>query len=277
MMNVAAKRLSADPTTPVQMNDGDVQYVFMRAPTPHVVLRDASESFTEAAIQFDTAAAHEVVINAELFGGSYAPAMLSPQNPSSYPLEGQVHVNGQVVMGRSSPGTFYVGYDAERSPDPSGDWYFGLGDPPPSDVAFGGAKPMIINGLPYGDTNKYIPGAPAGLPLTGDPGTGNRRYLAQRSNSGFTALDRLGADVGLVAMGLDADLDIMVIAVQPDGAKNGKTLSALRDAFVRMGLENAVAWDGSTSATLVVDSRKVVQPARYKNNSIPVGIGFRVK
>ncbi len=45
-----------------------------------------------------------MVINAELFGGSYVPAMLSPQNPSGYPLEGQVHVNGQVVMGRSSRG-----------------------------------------------------------------------------------------------------------------------------------------------------------------------------
>jgi hypothetical protein len=50
----------------------------------------------------------------------------------------------------------------------------------------------------------------------------------------------------------------------------------MRDALIFMGVDDAVAWDASTSTTLVVDATVEVKPDDYKNKSIPVGLGLRV-
>jgi hypothetical protein len=49
----------------------------------------------------------------------------------------------------------------------------------------------------------------------------------------------------------------------------------MRDSLVAMGASDALAYDGSTSSTLVKDSTVVVAPSGPKNATIPVGIRFR--
>jgi len=67
------------------------------------------------------------------------------------------------------------------------------------------------------------------------------------------------------------------VVVQPHKAAPGKTLNEIRDFLHYMGVSDALAWDGSDSATLVSDDEVVVTPGRRKNNTIPVGAVFRSK
>jgi hypothetical protein len=52
------------------------------------------------------------------------------------------------------------------------------------------------------------------------------------------------------------------------------TLAEMRDALANMGASNALAYDGSTSSTLVRDETVVVAPSGWKDANIPVGVRF---
>ena len=77
-------------------------------------------------------------------------------------------------------------------------------------------------------------------------------------------------------MGIDRDSNLLILLVQED-AVTGRRLSESRDALINMGVDNALAWDASDSATLVRDSTVQIQPRDLKNNTIPFGVGFRLK
>jgi len=240
---------------------------------PYIVNRTSSETFTEAAKKTDTSTSTEVIINAELYGGKYDS---SPTNPLDNPAEGFVIKNKIVSPGsKSSPQTFFFSIDAK------GNWKFGKGDPPTdSQIGFGGGIPIIIGGLRYGIENKYKSGAPSGLPSTGDPGPGNEKWLDIRSNKGFEGMYRQkhitsNEKGGLTVMGIDRKNNRLVIIVKPNNVTEDWRIDKIRDEMFKAGIEDAIAWDGSSSSTLVVDSDVVSQPASKKDNTIPFGVGFR--
>ena len=54
-------------------------------------------------------------------------------------------------------------------------------------------------------------------------------------------------------------------------------LSEVRDTLINVGVDDALSWDASNSATLVEDSAISIQPGTLKNNTIPYGVGFRLR
>lgn len=253
------RRIAAAPGVPVEFADRGVHVVALGRPRPYVVVKGFTQTFTGSALRTDTSNAEETVINMNLFGLTST--------------EGQIVRTGSVIGGQSSPGTFYLAW-TRTEPDP---WKVAQGDPPrTADVAFGGGKPVIVNGVCYGAVNRYSAGAPAGLPATGDPGEAHRGLLLQRSNAGFAALDALGPLVGKVITALDRQQGIFFILVQQDRAAPGMTLTEIRDALLRLGVDDALAWDGSTSATLVRNDKVVIAPSGVKDRMIGYGMGLQV-
>jgi hypothetical protein len=135
---------------------------------------------------------------------------------------------------------------------------------------------VIIGGFPFGTENQYTSGAPSGLPRTGDPGAARRRFLTQRSNTAFSIQEAKGDTLGKTVMGIERSNNLIILVVQNHGT-TGMRLSEIRDSLIHLGVDDALAWDGSDSATLVRDSTVQVQPGQVKNNTIPVGAGFRLR
>lgn len=190
---------------------------------------------------------------------------------------GEVISNGKIIAGRSSPQTFYVAQFVDKNGEVEDG--FGFGNlPSNATAAFGGGMPLIVNGMKYGSTNLYGEGA-SGAPLTGDP----RKFgnlLVQRSNNGYAAYEakyERGADysTGKVIVAYSVNSDVLAFVVQPNDAKLGMSIGAIRDRLYSAGFNNAVAFDGSSSATLVRNGAVQVQPAYYKNAVMNVGIGAR--
>lgn len=254
--------------------------------TPAVVQRRKGEHFTDAAKRMDQAGTTDVVINTNLFEGSYP--FLGADDPANHPAQGLLVEGGAAVGGKSSPLMHHVVWNEPTSPEmleslgmpapteaeaSASAWTFGVGDPPASsDFAIGGAAPIIIGGLQYGDVNTYVAGAPAGLPATGDPGAANQKYLTQRSSATFAFVDKAGPGLGFPIFGIDRDTGLVFIVVQEDGTSPGMSLSEVRDSLVLLGVDDAVMWDGSTSATLVVDQSVDAAPMFIKDDSIPYGL-----
>ncbi len=296
-------RTSSAPNVPVMFKDRGVSVVVMRLPEPYVVSRGTGQTFTAAARASDTSAS-ETVINTNLYEKTTAipGGVFGPADRSDYRAQGQVLSGGRVVGGRSSPDTYHFAWTQTRpqqvadqqqkaskapgfvgppappaAPDVSDAWQFGQGDPPAgAGVAFGGGIPVIIGGLRFGSENKYAPGAPSGLPVKGDPGAGNGVFLVQRSNAGFADQEARGNRLGKVVVGIERESNTLIIVAQEDG-ENGMKLSEIRDSLSNLGVDDALAWDGSDSATLVTDSTVQVSPGKMKNNTIPAGAGFRLR
>jgi RHS repeat-associated protein len=297
-------QIKSAPNQPVFFSDKGISVLVMRLPEPFVVLRPDGTKFTAAALAADQPGSSEIVINAEFFDqqSRLAGGFLGPVDHDDYRAQGLVLEHGVKVEGRTSPNTFYFAWNknwatqtnqqqkaiesfaakggiALPAPplDPANAWRFGAGDPPAdSEVAFGGGVPVILHGLPYGPKNVYRAGAPAGLPETGEPGEGNQQYLVQRSNGVFKGQEGRGADVGKVVTGLNRDEKLFFVMVHEDGT-SGILLSEMRDALQLLGVTDALAWDGSDSATLIRDSQVFVSPGSTKNNRNPVGAGFRLR
>ena len=253
-----------------------IQIVQIRGGAADALSRSSSQTFTEAALTTDSASTTDITINANLYGGGNC--FTGACDPTSHPAIGQVIERGAQIGGNSSPDRFFAAYDeGTGNSNLESTWTFGQGNPPSgADAAFGGAAPLIINGLPYDTSNAYSPSAPAGLPTVGDPGAANRQYLTQRSNATFTSLQNEGVGVGIPVVAYDRDEDVLIILVQDEGNSGGLDLRGIRDLLIRRGADDAVAFDGSTSASLVVDQTIVVSPSFYKNNTIPFGLTIRV-
>jgi hypothetical protein len=147
--------------------------------TPWVapVIRKDGKKFTQTAIELNSADRIDYTINAQKYARTTIFVNpLMPGDNSSFVAEGITVHNGSVVSGKSSPGTFNCAIK-------NGKVSFGAGAPSvTSDFAVGGGVPLMINGLKYGENNIYSDKAPKDLPIVGDPGEANRKFLLQRSS-----------------------------------------------------------------------------------------------
>lgn len=268
--------------------DGSVlYYTFDEGVELFPIVRSGEESFTDTASRALRKFDLDIVVNGAFYGflgGGGYPLLspVTPINPDSTLTEGLVVGSGVRLAGRSAPDMAYFAKVVQA--DGSVGYRFGTGDPPirSSIAAFGGAMPLIIDGLPYGEINRYSGLSRSDLaiaPVTGDPGK-FRGSLVQRSNAtfgGFVSKYERGGDfsTGKVIVAYNSQSGAFKIAVQPDGASSGRSLGAIRNNLIRQGYDNAVAYDGSSSATLVTSRGTVFSPAPYKNNTIGTGIGFR--
>jgi hypothetical protein len=197
---------------------------------------------------------------------------ISPQDPKLTTPEGKVVGRGQVLGGKSEKEMFYVAW----VDGPLGGYSFGKGDPPGDTTsAIGGAGPLIIGGLRYGVKNQYRQGAPAGLPVVGEPEPKFKHLLEIRSNRTYASLAEGGVGVGKVIVGFGRGELPLKIVVQRDGVE-GVTLDAIRDKLFHDGVANAVFLDGSDSALLFANGRFYVQQGTFKDRTNTVGIGFQV-
>lgn len=266
-----AERINANPRQPVEFEADGIHVVAMRNATPSVVehggsafdflgggrmhVPGASPSFTDVAQSEGRQPGSDTIVNTSFYDFA-----LYGDSPV-----GQVIENGKPLGGESSPDRFYAAWT-------SSGLKFGQGDPPAdSKVAFGGAVPVIINNTPYGDGNQYKPGTSSAAPPSGDPGV-YASDLTQRNNESFKAQDKRGTEVGKVIVGYDRDTGTTYLVAQEDGKKPGKTLAEIRDSLVKLGVDDAVSFDGSDSATLVRDDQVKVDPGWAKDQTIPFGL-----
>lgn len=195
-----------------------------------------------------------------------------PLDPSDSKPVGEVVEGGKQIAGSSSSGKFYFsqnvcGLDRFSS---------GRGDPPPSScAAVGGLAPIVVDGLPYGTTNMYSKGAPPGAPATGDVDQKYRKYLLQKSNAMFTALQGRGRTVGKVAVGYSSAKQKLKLVVEADGDVKGIDAERVRTMFTIDSMDNAVFMDCSNSATLWFDGSFEVKPSRHKDEYLDVAVGFK--
>jgi RHS repeat-associated protein len=263
----------------------NVHFVPLHNPFVAIFLRQDNESFTSTATKVQTSSTVMYSINMQQYESTSLSAKYNyatsadPGANSDFKAQGSAVADGKVYSGRSSPKTFYFAQSA--GPNPA--WSAGQGDAPVnSAVAFGGGIPIVLNGLAYGETNAYKAGAPAGLSSTGDPGAANQQYLTQRSNSGYALQNDKAIGKSIVAFNSKTN-DFLIISQQ--NGISGMTLDEIRDYIISKGFDNALSFDGSTSATLVSNSpslipvgtykaQTIVTPAKHKNNTIPVGATF---
>jgi hypothetical protein len=195
-----------------------------------------------------------------------------PLDPSESKPVGEVIEGGKQIAGSSSSGKFYFsqntcGLDRFSS---------GQGDPPSSScAAVGGLAPIVVDGLRYGTTNMYSTGVPPGAPATGDVDPKYQKYLVQKSNAMFTALQGRGATVGKVAVGYSSAKRKLKLVVEADGDAKGIDAEKVRAMFTIDSMDNAVFMDCSNSATLWFDGKFEVKPSRHKDEYLDVAVGFK--
>jgi exopolysaccharide biosynthesis protein len=195
-----------------------------------------------------------------------------PLDASEAKPVGEVIEEGKQVAGSSSSGKFYFsqntcGLDRFSS---------GQGDPPSSScAAVGGLAPIVVDGLPYGTTNMYSAGVPPGAPVTGDVDPKYQKYLVQKSNAMFTALEGRGATVGKVAVGYSSAKQKLKLVVEADGDAKGIDADKVRTMFTIDSMDNAVFMDCSNSTTLWFDGKFEVKPSRHKDEYLDVAVGFK--
>ncbi len=252
----------------------NVHFVPLHDPFVAIFLRQNNESFTNTALKVQPAASVMYSINMQQYESTSLSAQFAyraaadPGANSNFKAQGYAISDGKVVSGKSSPMTFYFAQSAGANPT----WSSGKGDAPKnSAVAFGGGIPIIVNGLAYGETNEYVAGAPTGLPITGDPGNTNQKYLKQRSNQGYALQNDKSIGKSIVAFNSKTN-DFLIIS-QQNGVE-GMTMDEIRNDLISKGYDNALSYDGSTSATMVTNNNVIVSPAKNKNSTIPVGATF---
>ena len=219
----------------------------------------------------------KVVINGSFtdlgFWDNVSAAIFSdPLDPSASKPVGEVIEGGKQIAGSSSSGKFYFsqntcGLDRFSS---------GQGDPPSSScAAVGGLAPIVVDGLPYGTTNMYSTGVPPGAPATGDVDPKYQKYLVQKSNAMFTALEGRGTTVGKVAVGYSSAKHKLKLVIEADGDAKGIDAEKVRTMFTIDSMDNAVFMDCSNSATLWFDGSFEVRPSQHKNEYLDVAVGFK--
>ncbi|WP_425236610.1 3-coathanger stack domain-containing protein [Ulvibacterium sp.] len=256
-----------------EMTDG-VYLIKLKNVDWSFIIRNSDESLTEAMKKVDIPKVQDFAINTQLFDRKVSKAnyysSIFPRDNTLFPGQGYNIKDGNKLSGRSSSGTFYFAGDPTKDLG----WTFGAGDPPKdSKFAVGGGIPLVVNGLKYGEKNIYGAGAPKGLAETGKVSEENKQFLLQKSSGGFEGQNI--ATVGKSIIGYNSKEGTWAIVSQHDGS-NGYTLDQIRDAMVSMGYDNVLAFDGSNSATLLIDSEEVSSPHRVKNNSMPAGVNLSV-
>ncbi|WP_166437314.1 RHS repeat-associated core domain-containing protein [Niastella caeni] len=235
------------------------------------IQRQSTEYFTEATKDFPR---HDFSINTQMFDFNnywdYATAR-TPQPTSDYTPQGQNVAHGAVVSGRSAQQTFHIAHNKD------GSWSTGYGNVP-KDATFGigGGTPIVINGLNFGVENVFTDNAPERVKKIGPKGwvdPADWKYLIQKSNGVYAGQN--DAIVGKTILGFNSKTNVWIIVSQENG-QEGFTLDEIRDRLVGQGYNNVLAFDGSTSSTLVENGKILVSPDTRKNSTIPSGLNFSV-
>ncbi|HRH76150.1 MAG TPA: hypothetical protein PK129_02290 [Cellvibrionaceae bacterium] len=250
-----------------------------------MLVRRSKEYFTD----FIKRAAQEhnvkLIVNGSFTDLSYGAiaAVKFGNNPleasESKPI-GQVIQEGQVIAGSSSPGKFSFSqvsgvYAYTKTMCGIDRFSVRMGDGPiATTAAIGGVAPIIIDGLPYGETNVYSPGVPAGAPVRGEVDARYKNYLTQKSNAMYAAILARGGDVGKTALGYSSYSRTLYVLGQADG-QAGLDANGIRANFIAKKIDNAVFLDCSDSATLYFDGKFLIKPGDNKNEFLTVAVGFR--
>ena len=252
--------------------DGDLTYVVLEGDAEmRPFVRTESETFTDTAGELATD--DSVIINGNQFGvtnwGRLDAIFSGSVSPNHTTAEGTVIADGDEITGDDEPQRFYIAQDAQ------GGYQFGMGEPPDGvDAAVGGLGPIIIDGTPYGVGNQYDADVPDGAPASGPPGEDFAPHLTQRNNNTYAALARRPDSTGKTIVAHSGEHDRIVVISQPDGAGDGQSIDAIRDALVAQGFDNAVFFDGSDSAMLRTGDTMRTTPGGLKDELITVGVQF---
>ena len=235
------------------------------------VQRKSIEYFTQSTKDFPR---HDFSINTQMF--DYKSSIdyfwaTTPQPYNDYTPQGQNVAHGQVVSGRSADKTFNFAHNKD------GSWSTGYGDVP-KDAKFGvgGGTPIVINGLNFGSENVFVDNAPENVKKIGVKGwvdPADWKYLKQKSNGVYAGQN--DATVGKTILGFNSKTNEFIIVSQQNG-KEGFTLDQIRNRLVGQGYNNVLAFDGSTSSTLVENGKALVSPDKRKNSTIPSGLNLSV-
>lgn len=235
----------------------NVNFIHFCSPTVTAFSREDGGTFTDAALSMNTSDKVKYSINMQQYeqtsvGATISYARGANVSMSGTQTQGFTIIDGVTQEGGRTSKTFYFAQSI------NGTWSAGFEDPPQdSKIAFGGGIPLIINGMPYGETKKY-------------DSDGN---MIQNSNDGYPFQNNTVVGKSIIAFNSRYG-DFMVIS-QENGVE-GMTLDQIRDHLISKGYTNALSFDGSTSATLVKDNEIINSPDagnnnQRKNKSIPVG------
>lgn len=272
----------ASATSTAHFNDGDIQYVATFGLEMGIIRRTAEEFFADTVRNQIASQNYKVVINGNQWDATrsgIADALFGNdpvESGETTPL-GHIISGGLVVGGSPEPNRFFLSFNGLPSPPQNftSTITVGQGNPPLQIAGMGGLGPLIIGRLPFGHGNLYRAGVPTGAPPMGEPGPTFRPFLVQRNNNTFVAMASRGAQVGKVALAINRFEDIVVLIVQPDNAPTGTTLEGLRDKLSAVGTDDAVFFDGSDSAMLVLNGAFHVAQAESKDELTTIGLGFR--
>jgi hypothetical protein len=263
--------------------DGSLKFMLLNSDYSMLpLIRKKDTTFTDFLASDADAKKCKIIVNGNMYGldktGAFWVAVGRPDDPSDTLVQGRVVLQGKILAGDSRPQSFWFGQ--LLAPTPEGSIFVAdKGDPPvtPSTIAaIGGVGPLIAGAMTYGIGNLYKPGAPSGVnePATGQPPAPAMPYLIQRNNETFRDASARPPETGKTIVAYCSQKKMLLVAVQPNGAAPGQTHSALASTLAQRGFDSAVFFDGSDSATLVVDGKLEVTPGARKNDSIDVGIGF---
>lgn len=162
------------------------------------------------------------------------------------------------------PDSYAYEYQANFGPAPTGAWV---------QSAIGGLGPLVIQGLKYGNGNRYRAGAPGSPPATGAPPANAQPFLTQRNNNTFISAAGRSVSTGKTILASSSEKEKILIIVQEDGS-SGQRLDHIRDRLFDLSFDNAVFLDGSDSSCLWFGGSWRIRPGNSKNETINSGVAF---
>lgn len=240
------------------------------------IVRTKEELFETTVRKAQSKHKFKVIINAQLYdltttGKSDALWGSDPVAATETTPQGRSIIGGTILAGKKANQMFYISYSSKTKPPYS----FGFGSAPMNtDAAIGGAGPIIINNRPYAGTNIYDPTASSGAPVTGEPKSPHDKHLVYRGNLTYKALNSADARIGKVIIAHSKVNNFLCIIVQSHG-KVVRPLDDIRNFLRVLKFENAIFFDGSDSAMLMVNGSFAIRAASNKNETNITGIGFK--
>ena len=239
-------------------NDNGLQFVVMDAAfyRLEIFLRDDNRTFTETALRLDPSIC--VVTNGS-HTNEYNHLRLGRTD-----WQGEVIINGTIPRPGNPPSYPRHYFIGRENAIPIWRYHSGRCDPstfsPSLQFALGRLLPLIQGGTPY-----------CSLSLQPWPGCIQATSMTQWFS--------YSASKGKVGAGIHRASGCLFVFCQEDGASPGMDVRTLIGRMIRMGVDDAVLGDGSTSACLVVDQTVHARPndwAGVKNRSITTGLMFRL-
>jgi hypothetical protein len=224
-----------------------------------------------------------VVVNGNYFkcvkGGCYAFASVgNVTTPDETDSIGKVVSGGRMALEDTKDAGDSYAYFGRNEGSSAVDYVYGMGNPsvPPVHEGAGGLGPLILTNpvtkerVRYGKGNLYegVTGTP---PKDGDP-KGHWDKVIQRNNNTYASMNS-EVTSGMGAIGVSSDRRFLIAVIKPHDRKG--TLDSMRDKLWDIGVNGACFLDGSNSVFMAVDREMVLSPARFKDNLIEVGFGFR--